>query len=294
MTPPRPETDPPDPAPGDRIDRFTLQKPLGRGVSCHVFRAWDDALGTPVAVKIVNWSNVRDRDAAFKQLRTEAAALARVRHPRVVRFLDFGHDARWPYLALEFVEGRPLGDLLREGGALPVRWAMSLLGQAIDGLDAVWKAGIVHRDVKPDNLIVGPTGFAKLIDFGLAKSDVLQLLDGPAPGELAGTAAYLAPEQARDAAGVDFRADVYSLGATFFEMLTGRLPFEGGSRMQTILRHLTAPTPAPSSLVPGLPSAVDDLCLWMLAKAPDDRPRSGDELRRAFATAADAVEGIPP
>ncbi len=290
MTTPRLDTDQPEPAPGDRIDRFTLQKPLGRGVSCHVFRAWDGANGTPVAVKIVNWANVRDRDAALKQLRTEATALARVRHPRVVRFIDFGQDARWPYLVLEFVEGRPLGELLREGGALPPRWALYLLGQAIDGLDAVWKAGIVHRDVKPDNLIVGPSGIAKLIDFGLAKSEVLQLLDGPASSELAGTAAYLAPEQARDAAAVDFRADVYSLGATLFEMLTGRLPFEGGSRMQTILRHMTAPAPAPSTLVPGLPQAVDDLCQWMLAKAPEDRPRSGDELRRGFTTAANAVE----
>lgn len=182
MTPLPSESNPPDPAPGDRIDRFTLQKPLGSGVSCHVFRAWDDVNGTPVAVKIVNWSNVRDRGAALKQLRTEAAALARVSHPRVVRFIDFGHDARWPYLALEFVEGRTLGEILREGGRLPPRWAMYLLGQAIDGLDAVWKAGIIHRDVKPDNLIVGETGIAKLIDFGLAKSDALQLLDGPAPG----------------------------------------------------------------------------------------------------------------
>jgi serine/threonine protein kinase len=282
MTFPPPSADPPDPAPGDRIDRFTLQRPLGRGVSCHVFRAWDEPNGAPVAIKIVNWANVRDRDAAFKQLRTEAAALARVRH-----------DARWPYLALEFVEGRPLGELLREGGALPPRWAMYLLGQAIDGLESVWKAGIVHRDVKPDNLIVGPTGIAKLIDFGLAKSDALRLPDGTDAGEVAGTAAYLAPEQARDAANVDFRADLYSLGVSFYEMLTGRLPFEGRNRMQVIMQHLTAPVPPPSSSVPALPSAVDDLCLWMLAKSPDDRPRSSDELRRAFATVANSIESTP-
>jgi serine/threonine protein kinase len=181
------------PKAGDRIGPYALQEPLGQGVSCHVFRAWDEAKQIPVAVKLVNWGNVYDRDAALKQMRAEAAALARVKHPRVVRFIDFGFDPRWPYLVLEFVEGRPLGELVRSGGALPTSWALYLIGQVIDGLAAVWQAGIVHRDIKPDNILVSTTGIAKLIDFGLAKSDLLKMLEGAAPPELAGTAAYLAP-----------------------------------------------------------------------------------------------------
>lgn len=295
MPPPPDEFEPtadgvPAPAPGDRIGPYVLQKSLGRGVSCHVFRAWDGAMEVPVAVKIVNWANVHDRDAALKQMRTEAAALSRVNHPRVVRFLDFGFDSRWPYLALEFVEGRPLGELVRAGGAIPAAWALYLTGQVIEGLAAVWKAGIVHRDVKPDNILVGPTGMAKLIDFGLAKSDVLQLKDGINPSELAGTAAYLAPEQARDAGGVDLRADIYSLGATLYELLTGSPPFDGRSRMQVILQHLTAVPVPPRERNADVPESVSDLCLRMLAKNPADRPQTAAELLNSFATVVKDLE----
>lgn len=285
------DTDDPAPKPGDRIGCYILQKPLGRGVSCHVYRAWDEAKGIPVAMKIVNWDNVRNREAALKQLRAEAASLARIRHPRIVRFIDFGYDSRWPYLVLEFVEGRPLGEILREGGALPERWTLYLLGQMIEGLCAVWKAGIVHRDIKPDNVIVGATGIAKLIDFGLAKSDVLQNQETSPIAEIAGTAAYISPEQARNPASVDHRADMYSLGVTLYEMLTGRVPFTAQSRMQVILQHFTAPVVPPIEIVPQITPMVNDLCLWMLAKAVEDRPRTGDELRIAF---DNAIRSIPP
>ncbi len=281
-------TPPPNPVaaqPGDRIGPYVLQDRLGHGGSCVVFRGWDEENRCPVAAKIVNWANVYDKPAALRQMRTEAAALARVKHPRVVRFIDFGYDPRWPYLITEFVDGRPLGDLLRTGGGLPVEWAVYLVSQVADGLGAVWRAGLVHRDIKPDNVLVGPNGGAKLIDFGLAMAPALQTPTGP---ELAGTAAYLAPEQARDASLVDLRADVYALGVTFYEALTGRLPFEGRNRVQMIFQHLnTAPVP-PSERSPAVPPLVSDLCLWMLAKSPDERPQSYDELRSAF----DTVMGV--
>ena len=246
------------------------------------FRGWDEQSECPVAVKIVNWENVFDRAAAMKQMRVEAAALARVKHPRVVRFIDFGYDPRWPYLVTEFVDGRPLGDLLRGGGALPADWATYLASQVVDGLGAVWRAGLVHRDIKPDNVLIGPNGVAKLIDFGLAKAPVLQAAHGQSGPELAGTAAYIAPEQARDASLVDFRADIYSLGVTFYEALTGRLPFEGKNRVQMIFQHLnTAPVP-PRERVPTVPQLVSDLCVWMLAKSADHRPQNYDELRQGF------------
>jgi serine/threonine-protein kinase len=200
----------------------------------------------------------------------------------VVRFIDLGFDPRWPYLVTEFVDGRPLGELLRTGGALPPNWALHLLSQAADGLGAVWRAGLVHRDVKPDNLLVGHSGVAKLIDFGLAKAPVLQAMSDQTGPELAGTAAYLAPEQARDASVVDRRADVYSLGVTFFEALTGRLPFEGRNKMQLIFQHINDPPPVPTDVKPGVPQLASDLCLWMLAKDPTDRPQNWEELRAAF------------
>src|SRR5262249_8913792 len=159
---------------GDRIGPYVLQHKLGCGVSCFVFRGWDEFNQCPVAVKIINWANVYDRGAAMRQMRTEASCLARVKHPRVGRFIDFGVDPRWPYPVTESVEGPPLGELLRTGGALPPEWAVSIITQVVEGLGAVWRAGLVHRDIKPDNILVGANGVAKLIDFGLAKAPVLQ------------------------------------------------------------------------------------------------------------------------
>jgi len=274
----------PPPDIGTVVGTFVLQDKLGEGVSCHVFRGWDQSRSSPVALKILNWANVYDRAAAMKQLRMEAAALARVKHPQVVRFIDFGFDPRWPYLVTEFFEGRPLGELLRAGGALPPEWALYLVSQMADALGAVWQAGLVHRDIKPDNILVGPNGNAKLIDFGLAKAEAIEANRERTGPELAGTAAYLAPEQAKDASVVDHRADIYSLGVTLYEALTGRLPFEGRNRVQVIFQHLNTAPVAPAQRAEGIPPLLSDLCLWMLAKAPDDRPQNYEELRQALNT----------
>ena len=272
------------PEPGTRVGTYVLQNKLGEGVSCHVFRGREDGLGHSVALKILNWANVYDRPAAMKQLRMEAAALSRVKHPSVVKFLDFGFDPRWPYLVTEFVEGQPLGELLRDGGALPAKWSVFLISQMVEALGAVWRAGLVHRDVKPDNILVGPSGLGKLIDFGLAKSDAIQASQPPAAPEMAGTAAYLAPEQAKDAGAVDRRADIYSLGVTLYEAMTGRLPFEARNRVQMIFQHMTTPPVPPVQRVPEIPELASDLCLWMLSKDPADRPQNYEELRQAFDT----------
>ncbi len=274
----------PPPETGDRLDHYRLQDKLGAGVSCFVYRGWDETHQCPVAIKIINWENVYDRPAALTQMRTEASCLARVKHPRVVRFIDFGMDPRWPYLVTEFVEGRPLGELVRTGGALPVEWAVYLCSQTVEALGAVWRAGLVHRDIKPDNILVGPNGIVKLIDFGLAKAAVLQANRGQTGPELAGTASYLSPEQARDASLVDLRADIYSLGVTFYEALTGRLPFDARNRIQMIFQHINSPVVPPVDRNPVVPPLVSDLCLWMLAKHPDERPQSYDELRHGFDT----------
>jgi serine/threonine-protein kinase len=281
----------PPPEVGTLVGTFTLQAKLGEGVSCHVFRGWDPALSRPVALKILNWANVYDRGAAMKQLRMEAMALARVKHPLVVRFLDFAFDPRWPYLVTEFFEGRPLGELLRDGGALPPEWALYLVSQMAEALGAVWRAGLVHRDIKPDNILVGPNGNAKLIDFGLAKSEALEAARERTGPELAGTAAYLAPEQAKDASLVDHRADIYSLGVTLYEALTGRLPFEARNRVQVIFQHLNTPPVPPAQRAEGIPPLLSDLCLWMLAKNPDDRPQNYEELRQALDTVIGVSRG---
>jgi serine/threonine-protein kinase len=277
----------PPPEVGDRVDHYLLQKNLGSGVSCVVFRGLDLRTDKSVALKIINWANVFDRTAAMRQMRNEASTLARVKHPRVMAFIDFGYDPRWPYLVTEFIEGQSLGVLLRSGGSLPVDWVLHIISQMVDGLGAVWQSGVVHRDIKPDNVLIGSGGEAKLIDFGLAKSVALQIKSGQTGSELAGTASYLAPEQAKDASVVDLRADIYSLGVTFYEALTGKLPFEATNRMKMIFHHLsTTPTP-PCQVNPKVSPLVSDLCMWMLVKNPAERPQTFDELRQAF----DAVMG---
>ncbi len=278
-----PNTSPP-PETGTRVGTYILREKLGEGVSCHVFRGWDDALSCNVALKILNWANVYDRPAAMKQLRMEAAALSRIKHPLVVRFIDFGFDPRWPYLVTEFCDGQPLGELLRAGGSLPPQWGLYLISQMADALGAVWQAGLVHRDIKPDNILVGANGSGKLIDFGLAKANAIEAACERVAPEVAGTAAYLAPEQAKDASVVDLRADIYSLGVTFYETLTGRLPFEGRSRVQVIFQHLNTPPVPPAQRVEGIPPLANDLCLWMLSKDPADRPQNYEELRQAINT----------
>jgi serine/threonine protein kinase len=271
------------PEPGTRVGTYVLREKLGEGVSCYVFRGWDESLSCPVALKILNWANVYDRSAAMKQLRMEAAALSRVKHHAVVKFIDFGFDPRWPYLVTEYFEGPTLGELLRDG-ALPASWSMYLMSQMVDALGAVWNAGLVHRDIKPDNILVGPNGTGKLIDFGLAKAEAIQASLPPAAPEMAGTAAYLAPEQAKDASVVDHRADIYALGVTLYETLTGRLPFEGRNRVQVIFQHLNTPPVPPVQRVPEIPALASDLCLWMLTKNPAERPQNYEELRQAFDT----------
>jgi serine/threonine-protein kinase len=271
------------PQPGDRIGPYVLQDLLGSGASCHVVRGWDEIQARPVAIKVVNWGNVFDREAALKQMRTEAACLARVKHPRVLQFLDFGFDARWPYLVTEFVEGRPLGELIRSGGALPIAWTLHLMNQVVEGLGAVWKAGIVHRDLKPDNILINAAGVAKLIDFGVARCDALKATDATGI-ELAGTAAYLSPEQAKNAAAADLRSDIYSLGVLFYETLTGKLPFEGKNRMQMIFQHINTQPVSPSKIDPSVPPLAGDLCLWMLAKNPAERPQGYADLREGLNT----------
>jgi serine/threonine protein kinase len=280
ITTPPPQVPPPEV--GDVVGNYVLEERLGAGVSCFVFRGWDATSQQPAALKIINWANVFDRTAAMRQMRTEAAALSRVKHPRVVRFIDFGFDPRWPYLVTEFVEGQTLGELLRSGGALPLDWAVFIVSQTSEALGAVWKAGLVHRDIKPDNVLVGSGGAVKLIDFGLAKQPVLQAMSESTGPELAGTASYLAPEQAMDASVVDLRADIYALGVTFYELLTGKLPFDGRNRIQMIFHHLNTNPVPPNQINPKVSPLVNDLCMWMLAKNPNERPQNADELRDAF------------
>src|SRR5581483_4963041 len=219
----------------------------------------------------------------------EAVLLAQLNHPNIVRLWDLDDECPAPYLVLEYVHGTTLAGLIDRRGPIPVPYAFAVIRQAVEGLAEAHKLGVVHRDVKPGNLLIGCDGVVKVADLGMATAvgDRLarQAAEGGAATLPAGTAAYLAPEQARDPSRVDFRADVYSVGATLYHALTGRFVFEGRNSVEVIFKHLREPVVPPRLLVPDLTDEQSDVVLKMLAKDPAHRFESYDELRLALGRA---------
>jgi serine/threonine protein kinase len=288
---------PPKPAPtpevGAMLGRYQLLAWQGVGSASHVFRSVHPAFDIPVAVKVVNRDAHPDPAVPREHLRTEARLLARLNHPYVVRAWDFHDDAELPYLITEYVPGPTLAAVLRRQQRLTPRQALRVVAQTAEALAAIWRAGVVHRDVKPANLILCPDGTVKLLDLGLA-APLGQTMPPAAvltsPASWAGTPAYLAPEQAQAGAPVDHRADIYSLGVTFYEAVTGRLPFAGTSS-QVVLRHRAEEPPAPDHLAPDVPPTVSALILRMMANEPAQRFDGTEDLRCALEAAMGRVTG---
>ena len=288
---PSPAEEPPLPAVGTVLGgRYRLLACAGHGSTSVVYQAAHLKLNIPVAVKVVNLHRLADRDLVLRQLRSEALLLAQLNHVNLVRLWDFEDDADFPYLVTEFVEGRSLLDLIGEQGRVRPRWALDVMLQTAEGLAAAHKFGVVHRDVKPANILLSREGAAKLADLGLAVV-VGQAInrapdDSLTASSLAGTAAYLAPEQASAPAAVDHRADVYSLGATLYHAVTGRIPFRAASRMEVLRKHAEEPLTPPTELIPDLSPVLSDLIVRMMAKDPAGRFASYEELRSALLAAA--------
>jgi serine/threonine protein kinase len=270
-------------AAGDLIGRCLLIEPLGRGGSCAVFRALHQGLNQTVAVKVLRFETNIAPHQAYEQLRTEARLLAQLDHPNIIRILDFEEDPLQPYLVLEMVEGPTLSELIQQSGRLSLDRATEVMGQVVEGLAALWMVGAVHRDVKPGNILLTRCGTAKLADLGTAKLVEQAAGDEPETSDVvAGTAAYLAPEQFLAPATVDHRADIYALGATFYEAVTGRKPFEGSSRADLLMKHARHKPIPPQEVLPALGPRASEVILTMLAKDPDDRYQDADELREAL------------
>lgn len=240
---------------------------LGEGGMSRVYLAEDATTGEHVAVKIMKREQVSNRLARERFLR-EVEVAAKIRHPNVVRILDAGERAdRSPFLVLEFLAGETVGDLLDREGALEPGFVLAVLRQAAAGLAAAHTAGVVHRDVKPENLFLVAGGGLKLVDFGVAK---LKAGAVTATGMALGTVPYMAPEQAL-ADPVDGRTDVWGLGITAYHLLTGELPFEGEDDAHTTAQVIYAPTPAASARRPGLDPDVDRAIAAATRKHPDNR-----------------------
>jgi len=249
--------------------RYLIKSRIARGGMATVYLALDRRLDREVALKVMHEHLAIDAEFVSRFVH-EARAAARLSHPNVVQVYDQGSDTVVLYLAMEYLPGRTLRDVLTERGALTPRESVSVLEPVLAALAAAHRAGIVHRDVKPENVILTDDGRIKVADFGLARA-VTAPISTTATNELLGTVAYLAPELVSHGH-ADARADVYAAGIMLFELLTGKQPFTGPDPLQVAYRHVHEPVPAPSSLFPDLPAAFDQVVLRATDQNPDHRP----------------------
>src|SRR5437016_12716541 len=261
---------------------------LGRGGMSVVYRAEHVRLGRPAALKLLA-ATLGQGDHRERFLR-ESKLAASLDHPGIVPVFDAGEEDGLLYIAMAYVEGSDLKTLLVREGALPLRRALWILGQIASALDAAHARGLVHRDVKPANILVGPGDRAYLSDFGAVKE--LASAGTTRTGAFVGTIEYCAPEQI-EGGDVDARTDVYALGCVLYETLTGEPPFHRPSEVAVLNAHLHSPPPRPSKAAPGLPSALDGVIAKALAKAPVDRYATPGELVSA-ARAAVAERKVDP
>lgn len=289
-----------DPLVGTTVeDRYEVLERVARGGMSTVYRALDHRLDRMVALKVMH-PHLAEDPALVARFEREAKTAARISHPHVVAVLDQGHtvDASGEtvaYLVMEFVAGRTLRSVIRAEAPLTPRRALDLLQPTLAGLAAAHRAGLVHRDVKPENILVREDGRVTVADFGLSRAATGHTSTGQA---VLGTPAYLAPEHIAGEH-ADTRADVYAAGILLFELLTGRQPFTAAGPLQVAYRHLHERVPVPSTLVPGLAESLDDLVLWCTEPDPRDRPQDAvvllGELERVRAGLSDAeLDHVPP
>ena len=261
--------------------RYQVLSELGRGGMGIVYHAYDKQLKEQVAIKLLSPLLSTDNEA-LERLTREVSLARRVTHPNVIRIHDIAEVNGLHYVSMEYFGGTNLKEHVKRSGSLSLLNAYQILSQMCDGLEAAHSQGVVHRDLKSQNVMVGPTGQIKIIDFGLARSVHLEGMT--ATGLIMGTPEYMAPEQV-SGKHVDERADIYALGVILFEMLTGRVPFTGDSPIAVGFQQLKDPPPSPRSINPQIPEDVEKIILKALEKNPSQRYRNVDELRKDFESA---------
>jgi eukaryotic-like serine/threonine-protein kinase len=290
----------------DQMDGYRIMKELGHGGMGAVYLAQQASLDRPVALKVMSpkWGD----DAGFvARFTREAYAAAQLNHHNIVQIYDFGAYRDLHYFSMEFVEGKSLGAMIKQEGKMDVEQAVGYTLQAARGLKFAHDRGMIHRDVKPDNLLLNSQGIVKVADLGLVKTPGAP--DEPLPSEAAaetptpkprskiaesaastvtrvglamGTPAYMSPEQAKDASHVDQRADVYSLGCTLYAMITGKPPFSGKSAIELFSKHASEPIVPPDVVIKRVPKEISAIVQKMVAKKPEERYQDMDEVVRAL------------
>ncbi|MGW1254199.1 Stk1 family PASTA domain-containing Ser/Thr kinase [Streptomyces sp. NPDC002513] len=284
-----------DPLVGQVLDgRYRVDARIATGGMATVYRALDSRLDRVLALKVMHPALAADASFVERFIR-EAKSVARLAHPNVVQVFDQGTDGSYVYLAMEYVAGCTLRDVLRERGALQPRAALDILEPVLAALGAAHRAGFVHRDMKPENVLIGDDGRVKVADFGLVRAvDTVT----HTTGAVLGTVSYLAPEQIEHGA-ADPRVDVYACGVVLYEMLTGAKPHGGDSAAQVLYRHLNEDVPPPSAAVPGLAIELDELVTAATARNPELRPYDavallGQVLDARSALTAEQLDAVPP
>jgi serine/threonine-protein kinase len=253
--------------------RYRIQRKLGAGGMADVYLAEDQELGRRVAIKILNGRHANDAQF-IERFRREAKNAAALNHPNIVSIYDRGNAEDTYYIAMEFLDGRTLKELIVSRGAAPINVAIEYARQILSALRFAHRHGIVHRDIKPHNVLVDAEGRVKVTDFGIARAGTSQMTE---TGSIVGTAQYLSPEQARGGE-IDPRSDLYSLGIVLYELLTGKTPFDGETPVEIAMKHLSNAPKPPSKLRADIPPELDMVVLRALAKNPDDRYQSADEM----------------
>lgn len=264
-----------DPLVGKLLDgRYRVESRIARGGMATVYVALDIRLDRTVAVKVMHRSLAED-PAFVRRFIGEAKSVASLSHPNVVHVFDQGTDGDNVYLSMEYVPGRTLRDVLRARGRLPAREALEVMIPVLAALGAAHQAGLVHRDVKPENVLLSDDGRIKVVDFGLARA--IEATNQTRTGVMIGTIGYMSPEQVTSGA-ADVRSDVYSAGIMLFELLTGRQPYEGDTPMSVAYRHVHDSVPMPSALLPEISPLLDTLVAQATARDPADRPADATAL----------------
>ncbi|MFJ8190369.1 Stk1 family PASTA domain-containing Ser/Thr kinase [Streptomyces sp. NPDC096094] len=284
-----------DPLVGQVLDgRYRVEARIAVGGMATVYRAVDTRLDRVLALKVMHPTLATDAIFVERFIR-EAKSVARLDHPNVVQVFDQGAEGAYVYLAMEYIAGCTLRDVLRERGALRPRAALDILEPVLAALGAAHRAGFVHRDMKPENVLIGDDGRVKVADFGLVRAvDTVT----STTGSVLGTVSYLAPEQIEHGT-ADPRVDVYACGVVLYEMLTGGKPHDGDSPAQVLYKHLHEDVPPPSAAVPGMAYELDELVASATARNPEIRPHDAVALfaqaRQARgALSADQLDAVPP
>jgi beta-lactam-binding protein with PASTA domain/predicted Ser/Thr protein kinase len=253
--------------------RYKIVRKLGTGGMANVYLAEDQELGRRVAIKILDDRHASDNQFV-ERFRREAQNAAGLSHPNIVSIYDRGEAEGTYYIAMEYLDGRTLKELIVSRGPAPIQVAIDYTRQILGALRFAHRNGIVHRDIKPHNVLVDSDGRLKVTDFGIARAGASEMTEA---GSIVGTAQYLSPEQAKGTS-VDTRSDIYSAGVVLYELLTGRVPFTGDTAVEIAMRHLSAVPEPPSALRDDVPHELDMVVLRALAKDPEDRYQTAEEM----------------